>query len=195
VNVPSSRHQRQRQQKLSRFLSLLLRHRPTRFPIRLDAEGFADLDEVLGMVQALPNFRWATLGDVEDVVDQPGPKRFEIVAAGGGARHIRATYGHSAVRPTYDPVMPPDTLYYGVDATEVKAVRREGLRPADRHYLSLVPDPDLARSAALRYAPDPVVLTIDAAAAFAAGREFYCPAEAVYLCGHVPPEYIAIESL
>ena len=195
MNAPPARHQRQRQQKLSRFLSLLLRHRPTRFPIRLDDEGFADLGEVLEMVQALPNFRWVTLDDIEAVVEQSGPRRFEIVAAGGRTRRIRALYGHSAVRPTYDPVTPPDTLYYGVDATEVESVRREGLRPADRHYLSLVPDPDLARSAALRYAPDPVVLAIDAAAAFTAGRAFYRPTETVYLCDHVPPEYITTESV
>jgi putative RNA 2'-phosphotransferase len=191
VSAPGARHQQQRLQKLSRFLSLLLRHQPARFPIRLDAEGFAALDEVLHMVQALPNFRWATLRDIEAIVDQPGRKRFEIVIAGEDAPRIRALYGHSTVRPTYDPVTPPDTLYYGVDASEVETARREGLRPSDRVYLSLTTDPALARSAALRYALEPVVLTIDAGAAFAAGRQFYHPTDAIYLCDHVPPQCIA----
>jgi putative RNA 2'-phosphotransferase len=190
VKCSSSRHQQIRLHKLSRFLSLLLRHQPSRFPVRLDAQGYADLDEVLRIVQALPNFRWTTLGDLEAVVNATGHQRFEIVAAGPEARRIRALYGHSTVRPTYDPVTPPDTLYYGVDATELGAIQREGLTPPDRHHLTLTPDPAQARSAALRYASDPVVLTIDAASACAAGHLFYRPADAVYLCDHISPQYI-----
>ena len=78
-----------------------------------------------------------------------------------------------------------------MDATELAAIQREGLRPSDRHYLSLTTDPALARSAALRYAPEPIVLSIDAASAFAEGHRFYHPTDAIYLCEHVPPQYIA----
>ncbi len=176
--------------KLSRFLSMLLRHQPARFPIRLDAQGFADLDEVLHIVHALPNFRWAGLRDIEAVLDLPGRARFEVVETETGTRRIRALYGHTALRPTYEPVDPPEKLYYGAVPEDVDGIRRQGLQPGERQYVHLTSNPDLAREDALRYASEPVVLTIDAAAASAAGMRFYHPADAVYLCEAVLPQFV-----
>ncbi|MBN1248210.1 MAG: RNA 2'-phosphotransferase [Anaerolineae bacterium] len=176
--------------KLSRFLLMLLRHQPARFPVRLDDQGFADLGEVLRVVHALPNLRWATLSDVEAVLHMPGPRRFEIIDDGTRARRIRALYGHTARHLDYKPVEPPDTLYFGAAPEAVDRIRREGLNPDERSYVHLVDDPQPARRAALSETPDPVVLTIDAAAACAAGITFYSPAEGLYLCAAIPPQFI-----
>ncbi len=176
--------------KLSRFLSMVLRHQPTRFPIRLDAQGFADLDEVLHLVHALPNFRWATLRDIDAVLDLPGRARFEMVQTEAGTRRIRALYGHTALRPTYEPVDPPERLYYGAVPEDVDTICREGLKPGERRYVHLTSNPDLAREDALPYTAEPVVLTIDAAAASAAGLRFYHPADEIYLCEAVLPQFI-----
>ena len=177
--------------KLSRFLLMLLRHQPARFPIKLDAQGFADLDAVLHVIHALPNLRWATLSDVEAVLNLPGPRRFEIVDEGLGTRRIRALYGHTARHVDYEPVQPPDKLYCAVAPEAVGEVRREGLHPGERAYVHLTDDARQTHNAALRDAPDPVVLTIDAAAASAAGIIFYSPVETVYLCAAMPPQFIA----
>lgn len=79
--------------KLRKFLTLLLVHRPARFPIPLDDEGYASLDEVLRILKGLPNFRWAGRKDVENVVAASGRRRFEIDAAG---ERIRATTANEA---------------------------------------------------------------------------------------------------
>lgn len=171
--------------KLSKFLSLLLRHRPARFPIPLDDEGYADLSEIMTILNGLPNFRWATRSDVEAVVESPGRRRFEIE----GDR-IRALYGHTAFHPTYEPVKPPDTLYHGTAPASLKAIRREGLRPMQRQYVHLAATTETARSIALRHTHEPVILVIDAARAHADGIGFYHPTEEIYLCEHVPAEYI-----
>lgn len=76
--------------KLRKFLTLLLVHRPARFPIPLDEEGYASLDEVLRILKGLPNFRWAGRGDVETIVAAPGRRRFEIDAAGQRIRPASA---------------------------------------------------------------------------------------------------------
>ena len=170
---------------------MLLRHQPARFPIKLDAQGFADLAEVLHVVHALPNLRWATLSDVEAVMAMPGPQRIEIADDGSGVRRIRALYGHTACHIDYEPVHPPDRLYCGVASEAVGAVRREGLHPSDRGYVQLLADPSQASSAAPAETPVLVVLTIDAAAAAEAGIRFYHPAEGVYLCAALPPQFIA----
>ena len=171
--------------KLSKFLSLLLRHRPARFPVPLDDEGYAALDEIMHILNGLPNFRWATRSDVEAVVESPGRRRFEIT----GDR-IRALYGHTAFRPTYEPVEPPDVLYHGTAPETREAIKREGLRPMQRQYVHLAATRETAHSIALRHTHEPVILSIDASRAHADGMAFYHPTEEIYLCAHVPATYI-----
>lgn len=187
--MPSDRSVHQLR-KLSRFLSLLLRHRPARFPIHMDDQGYADLDEVMHFVRGLPNFRWATYSDIDAVLDLPGRQRFERVRQEDGPTLIRALYGHTAVRPTYEPAEPPPVLYHGTAPETVPAIRRDGLHPMERQYVHLSVDAETARRTGLRHAGDAVVLEIDAAAAHDAGIAFYHPVEEIFLCDHVPPDYI-----
>lgn len=168
---------------------MLLRHQPARFPVRLDAQGFAELDEVMRVVQALPNLRWATFADVEAILAMPGPQRFEITDV-GGARRIRALYGHTVRKLAYGPVRPPDKLYCAVSPDAVAQALHEGLLSGGHAYVQLADDPKQAFAGALREASDPVVLTIDAAAAAASGILFYSPAESVYFSEAIPPQFI-----
>jgi len=184
------RHRQFQLRKLSRFLSLLLRHRPARFPIKLDEQGYADLSEILHILKGLPNFRWANRADVEAVFDLPGRQRFEIVSGAEGGDRIRALYGHTALRPDYQAVTPPAVLYHGTAPENLDAIAREGLRPMARQYVHFAVDEQTARSIALRHTHEPVILRVDAAAAHADGVVFYHPVEAIYLAESLPPSYI-----
>lgn len=179
-----------RLRKLSRFLSLLLRHRPARFPVAIDDQGYVDLNAVLRILKGLPNFRWASRADVEAVSALPGRRRFEIVAVEDGGSRVRALYGHTAIRPTYDPVTPPAVLYHGTAPENVEAITREGLRPMERQYVHLATTPDMARTIALRHSAAPIILRVDAAGAVEADVVFYQPVEEIYLCDAVPPEFV-----
>jgi putative RNA 2'-phosphotransferase len=174
-----------RLRKLSRFLALLLRHQPARFALPVDAEGYADLDAVLRILNGLPNFRWAARADIDAVLALPGRRRFDIV---GG--RIRALYGHTAIRLTYTPAPPPAILYHGTAPENLDAIRREGLLPMQRQYVHLATTPETARTIALRHTDAPVILRVDAASAHAAGVVFYHPEENIYLCEAVPVELI-----
>jgi len=184
--MTQDRYRDARLRKLSRFLALLLRHQPARFALALDAEGFADLDAVLHILKGLPNFRWADRADIDALLALPGRRRFEIV---GG--RIRALYGHTAIRLTYTPVIPPNVLYHGTAPENLDAIRREGLRPMRRQYVHLATTPEMARQIALRHTDEPVILRVDAASAHTAGVVFYHPEENIYLCEAVPAELIA----
>lgn len=176
-------------QKLSKFLSLLLRHRPEKFPLAMDAAGYARLADVLRILKGLPNFRWAARADVDAALTLPGRRRFEIVARPDGD-YIRALYGHTALRPEYEAVTPPAVLYHGTTPDALDAIRREGLQPMARQYVHLAEDAATARSIALRHTHEPVILTVDAAAAHAAGVIFYHPTPAIYLVESLPPTYL-----
>jgi putative RNA 2'-phosphotransferase len=176
---------------------MLLRHRPDRFPVEMDDEGYADLDEIMFVLRALPNFRWATYSDIDAVLAMPGRQRFEILnreAAGSGGARIRALYGHTAIRPSYDPVKPPEALYHGTAPENLEAIRRDGLQPMERQYVHLTTSPATARTIALRHTREPVILEVNAAQAHANGIAFYHPTGEIYLCTEVPADYVSERS-
>jgi len=175
--------------KLSKFLSLILRHQPERFGLKLDEEGWASLPEVLEILQGLPNFRWATRADVLELVEKgsgDGKQRFEVVG-----ERIRARYGHSVpLQADLPPCTPPDRLYHGTSPRALKYIRQEGLRPMRRQYVHLSADRETAARVGTRHAPNPVILTVRAAEAAEAGILFHRADESTYLAKAIPPEFL-----
>lgn len=173
--------------KLSKLLSLMLRHRAADFGLTLDADGFTDVDAVWAQVQKrYPGVY--QFSDLLRVVESgaDAKRRFEIV---GG--RIRARYGHSAVRTiAYPPVTPPEYLYHGTTPDALPAIRREGLTPQQRQYVHLSLDPDWAQSVGQRHAAQAVVLRIRAREAYQAGCVFHHPEPNHYLTASVPPQFI-----
>lgn len=178
-----------RQVRLSKFLALLLRHQPQRFGLDLDEQGWASLPHVLRLLHTTPHLRWADRSDVIAIAREgtgDGKKRFEIA----GDR-IRALYGHSFRQQIdYQPVEPPPHLYHGTSAEALPSIRHQGLRPMRRQYVHLSPDRQTAVQVGSRHAPRPIVITVRAAAAHAAGIEFYRPEETVYLVRCLPSRFL-----
>ena len=169
--------------RLSKLLSLMLRHRPQEFDIEVDKQGFADLDEVLSALQR----KDAEIGmtDVEQIVDGSEKKRFEIVDG-----RIRARYGHSfEVDLGLDPVEPPEALYKGVSPRELDATLNQGLTPFDRQYVHLSYDADVA--AQLGRGGNAVV-RINALAAHEAGVAFF-DCGPTMLTEQVPADFLELE--
>src|SRR5690606_25092984 len=104
--------------RLSKALSLALRHRPEQFGLELDPEGFAPLEDVLAALRArVPDL---TAADVEAVVATVEPDKQRFTLREGW---IRAHYGHSlAARIEQRPAPPPETLWHGTHAGAVEAI-------------------------------------------------------------------------
>jgi putative RNA 2'-phosphotransferase len=175
--------------KLSKFLALILRHQPERFGLVLDEEGWTSLSEVLEILRGLPNFRWATRADVMQLVEQGSgddKRRFEVEED-----RIRARYGHSVDQPIMaEACTPPSILYHGTAPESLESIRQEGLLPMDRQYVHLSPDTDTAVRVGSRHSRKPVIITVRAGEAHAAGIEFFQADEQVYLAKNVPAEFL-----
>jgi putative RNA 2'-phosphotransferase len=168
----------------SKFLSLILRHRPDRIGLSLDAAGWADIAELIRLSQA---HRPLTRDVIEAVVAGSDKQRFAISENG---LRIRANQGHSVeVDLALAVVAPPARLYHGTATRFVEAIRREGLLRRDRHHVHLSADVDTARRVGARHGT-PVVLTILATEMAAAGHAFRCSANGVWLADAVPVDFI-----
>ena len=169
--------------RISKLLSLILRHRPDEFGLNIDEYGFIPVDEVVDVVQE--RYDEATEEAVRDLVADTSQHRFEIVD-----ERIRALYGHSFfVEMDGDPMDPPEKLYMGTTAKAGSRMEADGIHPVDRSYLHLSMDYDSAKSRS-RQVGTPCVAEILAKKAYDdGGIEFFARGEVV-LTREIPSEFV-----
>lgn len=171
-------------ERISRFLTYLLRHRPQEYPLVFDKRGFVNWGDVVEMVQE--RFYDVTEEQIEAVVHGSEKKRFEIEDG-----KVRATYGHSfPVDLASDAAEPPPKLYYGAARDLAQSALRNGLRPRDRQYVHLSMTPEEAESVARRHDPAPAIIVVDARAAHGEGVVFYRSGP-LFLVENVPAKFLA----
>ncbi len=168
----------------SKFLSLVLRHRPGSIGLVLDDAGWADIDALILLAQPQHPLDRAL---VERAVAENDKNRFEIDADG---RRIRARQGHSVhVDVGLTPLPPPARLYHGTASRFVAAIRREGLSRRSRQHVHLSADAETATRVGARHGR-PVVLVVRAAEMAAAGHAFHRSSNGVWLTDAVPAAFI-----
>lgn len=172
--------------RLSRFLSLVLRHRPERIGVRLDARGWAEVDELVVRSRAagVPLTRARLLA----VVDRDDKQRFSLTP---DSRRVRANQGHSLpVDLELLPREPPEELFHGTARRSLPDIRRDGLTGRGRNHVHLSGDPGTATTVGRRHG-DPVVLTVAAGAMHRQGHELFQSENGVWLTATVPPRFLA----
>jgi putative RNA 2'-phosphotransferase len=171
--------------RLSRFLSFLLRHRPAEYPLAFDRQGFVGWDELLRRVQA--RFPDATEEDIREIVTATDKRRFEL-----RGDKVRATYGHSfPVDLEGESVAPPEELYYGTARDLADSILREGLKPRGRAYVHLSASVDEAEAVGRRRDPAPAIIVVAARAAQEAGVAFYSSGP-LFLSSEVPSRFLSV---
>ena len=171
--------------RISKLMSLILRHEPGKFGITLDAEGYAAMSELLGAIRE--QIADAAESDLIAVVEtiEPDKRRFAISEG-----EIRANYGHSLTdRIVHERAMPPAVLWHGTAAPAVAAIRRDGIRPMKRQYVHLTTHTALASRIGARHGTA-VLIEVDAAQAHADGIAFYRANEAFWLADAIPAKYV-----
>lgn len=169
----------------SKFLSLVLRHRPDVIGISLDTEGWMPVEDLLAA--CAQHGRAISREQLDAVVRTNDKQRFGFSADGSW---IRANQGHSLpVDLGLAPEEPPDLLYHGTVQHFLESIRRDGLTKGNRHHVHLSPDIQTATKVGQRRGR-PVVLVIEAGRMFRDGHTFFRSENGVWLTDAVPTEYI-----
>jgi putative RNA 2'-phosphotransferase len=171
--------------RLSKWISLRLRHNPAGIGLTLDSAGWAVVDDLIA-ASARHGVRFDR-DALDVVVANNNKRRFEYDESGA---RIRARQGHSIdVDLGYADAAPPQVLYHGTAARSLPTIRRDGLLPMSRHDVHLSADEATAHSVGSRHGA-PVVLTVDAAAMAADGHTFRVTGNGVWLTAAVPAQYL-----
>ncbi|HVT79478.1 MAG TPA: RNA 2'-phosphotransferase [Phycisphaerae bacterium] len=175
----------ERATKISKFLSLVLRHKPEEIGITLDEHGWVDVTDL--RIAMDRHGRTVSREELEHVVATNDKKRFAF--SDDGTR-IRASQGHSVeVDLKLEPVVPPEMLFHGTATRFVEAIRREGLKKMSRQHVHLSADEATASKVGVRHGKL-VILRVKAGEMHRAGHAFYLSANGVWLVEAVGVEWI-----
>ena len=171
--------------RVSKYLSLHLRHQPEKLGLELAPGGWVEVADLLAAC-ARDGFP-LTRAELEEVVVTSDKQRFSFDDTG---TQLRANQGHSVeVDLQLEPAAPPPLLYHGTPERFVAPILEKGLLKMKRHHVHLSPTVETPRKVGARRGR-PVILAVDAAAMHRDGHVFYCSANGVWLTDRVPPQYL-----
>lgn len=170
--------------RTSRYLSLILRHKPEAAGITLDEHGWA---EVPALIAGVSRTRPLTVELLEEIVRTDEKQRYAFNA---DKTKIRANQGHSVpVDVELEELPPPELLWHGTGEKYRESILREGLIPKNRLYVHLSSDEAAAVKVGARHGR-PVLFRVRAGEMSRDGFAFWRSANLVWLTKRVPPAYL-----
>ena len=173
---------------LSKFLSLILRHKPETVGIKLDENGWANVEELLRGIKKIG--RKIDFVTLEKVVRENDKQRFSF---NDDKTKIRANQGHSIqVDVELEKKIPPTFLYHGTIERNANSIATKGILKGSRLYVHLSTDIETAQKVASRRKGIPIIYKISALAMHEDGFNFYQSKNGVWLTDFVPPKYFSV---
>ena len=172
---------------LSRYMSLILRHKPEVIGITLDEHGWASVNDLIcGIEKNNPGFNMNIL---EQIVRTDSKRRYSF---NDDKSLIRANQGHSVnVDVELKEKEPPEYLYHGTGEKYVKSINQDGLIPKSRLYVHLSKDIKTAENVGKRHGKE-VVYRINSGQMYRDGYKFYLSENGIWLTKEVPIKYLEI---
>lgn len=169
----------------SKFLSLILRHKPEVIDIALDEHGWANVDEVIAGINRTREFNKDML---KEIVRTDTKQRYSF---NEDETLIRANQGHSIpVDVELEAAEPPEILWHGTGEKYVSSIEKIGLIPKSRLYVVHISrDAETAYKVGLRHGKV-VIYKVLARKMAEDGYIFYCSKNGVWLTKEVPVQYL-----
>ena len=164
----------------SKFVSLILRHKPETIGIQLDEHGWANVD---GLIAGISKTRKFNREILEEIVWTDNKQRFTF---NEDKTKIRANQGHSIpVDVELPAAIPPETLWHGTGEKYVAFIDQQGLIPKGRLYVHLSSDAATATK--------PVLYFVKTKEMYDDGYSFFLSKNGVWLTKEVPVKYLIKE--
>lgn len=170
--------------KISKYISLILRHKPEVIGIQLDANGWANVEALLAGIGRKYPIDFEVL---EEIVRTDNKERYSF---NEDKTKIRANQGHSIqVDVELSVTEPPEILYHGTAERFSASIEAKGLLPQYRLYVHLSPDTATAEKVGRRHGK-PVIYLVNAGQMRQDGYTFLLSANGVWLTKMVPAQYL-----
>lgn len=170
---------------MSKFLSLVLRHKPETIGISLTEQGWVDTQSLIKKMNEYgKSIDFETLSFI---VENSNKKRFGF---NEDKSRIRANQGHSIdIDLGYVQRIPPEILYHGTAMKNTVSIFKNGLEKRNRHHVHLSKDIETAYEVGQRHGK-PIILKVLAKQMHADGFKFFESENKVWLTENVPVKYL-----
>ena len=171
--------------KISKFVSLVLRHKPEHIGLTLSKDGWANVYELIEKIKAAG--RNINKDILERVVLYNDKKRFSF-----NENHtlIRANQGHSInVDLGFEEKEPPEILFHGTSINNIESIKQDGIKKMERLHVHLSITEETAKKVGERHGK-PAIIKINSKRMYEDGIKFYLSENKVWLCDYVDPKYI-----
>lgn len=171
---------------ISKFISLVLRHKPDEAGITLDKNGWADTKKLIkGIKEKYGDFSMERL---EHIVETDEKQRYSFDEH---KMRIRANQGHSVdVDVELEAITDMPRLFHGTSSRFIDSIMKEGLKPMSRNYVQLSPDTSTASAVGKRHGGELIILEVNVTDMLADGYKFFRSENGVYLTKEVPAKYL-----
>lgn len=175
------------------MLCHMLRHSPNQHNVTINAEGWANANQVLWALRfrrrRLCLWQPWTICHLSQFVEQHSA-RFEL-----NGNHIRARYGHSLPVTVGEIRTPPPVLFHGTADYYLNAIRMLGLKAYTRTFVHLTSDSQYAFEVAEAKDGTPITLSVRAADAATTARIVFRQATAhVWLVSNLPAQFVNLSA-
>ncbi len=169
----------------SKYISLILRHKPETIGISLDEHGWANVDE---LIRGVSKSHLLDMETLERIVAEDEKQRYSF---NEDKTLIRANQGHSIpVDVELEEVQPPEFLYHGTGEKYVESIDKQGLIPKSRLCVHLSADEETARKVGSRHGK-PVIYIVKSGEMYRNREKFYRSVNGVWLTKNVPICYLS----
>lgn len=173
--------------ELSKFISLILRHKPSAANIELDEHGWANVDELITGINQVDSRNNMDMEKLEEIVRTDNKQRYSF---NEDKTLIRANQGHSIpVDVELQEIVPPEYLWHGTATKYMESIDNEGLVPKSRLYVHLSGDEETAINVGKRHGKL-LMYKVLSGKMVEDGYKFYRSVNGVWLTKKVPAEYL-----
>lgn len=163
----------------SKYLALILRHKPEIAKVKLMDDGWVDLNQLLKNTDF-------TFAELDDIVKTDNKGRYQI---SDDKKFIRAVQGHSTnVEMNFKEFIPTQELYHGTAERFFDSILRDGIKKMSRQFVHLSKDIETAKKVGERYGKVKII-AIDAVKMYNDGYKFFIAENGVILTNFVPTKY------
>ena len=173
-----------KQSDTSKYIALILRHKPEIIGIGLDEHGWANVSDLIaGVSKTYP----LDMELLEKIVSEDEKQRYSF---NEDKTLIRANQGHSIpVDVELEVAEPPEILYHGTGEKYVSSIDAQGLIAKSRLYVHLSKDVETALNVGQRHGK-PVIYEVKSGEMNRDGFKFYLSVNGVWLTKVVPIKYL-----
>lgn len=171
----------------SKYMAMLLRHKPEKGNLKLDSDGYTEVDSLLKALEI--DFK-----TLEEIVRKDNKQMYSF---NKDKTRIRANQGHSVsnVNIKFKEFVPAKPLYHGTALKYKDGIDKKGLISMRRQYVHLSRDIETAKSVGMRHAKyisNLIIFEIDCQKMIKDGCKFYISDNNVVLTEKVPRKYLKV---